>query len=63
MQQYWTNFAKAGDPNGPGLLEWPRYAATAREAMELGDATRAMPVLDPHRKALFDGYLATRLSK
>ena len=61
MQQYWTNFAKTDDPNGPGLPAWPRYGALAQEAMELGDATRAMPVLDPQRKALFD--LATRLSK
>jgi hypothetical protein len=30
--------------------------------MELGDKTGPMPVLDPERKALFDAYLATRLS-
>ena len=26
MGQYWTNFAKTGDPNSAGLTPWPPYA-------------------------------------
>jgi para-nitrobenzyl esterase len=61
MQQYWTNFAKTGNPNGEGLPEWPRFGAAGQQVMELGDLTRSIPVLDPQRKVLFDAYLATRL--
>jgi len=36
VQSYWLNFAKTGDPNGPGLPEWPRYEAASDLVMEFG---------------------------
>lgn len=38
MQQYWTNFAKTGDPNGPGLPVWPQFAPSSRPYIQFTDA-------------------------
>ncbi len=51
VMSYWVNFAKTGNPNGAGLPEWPRYHASARQALELGDAVRT---IDAPRRALCD---------
>ncbi|HVU33858.1 MAG TPA: carboxylesterase family protein, partial [Opitutaceae bacterium] len=50
MATYWTNFAKTGNPNGPGLPEWPVYDDRL-QVMHLQPRPFAAP--DAHR----DRYL------
>jgi para-nitrobenzyl esterase len=48
MSSYWTNFAKRGDPNGPGLPPWPPYSSATRfEVMHLSFHSHSEP--DAHR--------------
>ncbi|HEU5351889.1 MAG TPA: carboxylesterase family protein [Terracidiphilus sp.] len=42
MMSYWTNFAKAGNPNGSGLPEWPAYCKD-HEVMHLNNPSSAAP--------------------
>jgi para-nitrobenzyl esterase len=55
MQQYWTNFAKTGNPDGAGLIQWPKFDAAARGYIEFtGDGPVAGEGL---RRAWCDLYV------
>jgi len=38
MRQYWINFAKTGDPNGAGLVKWPKFDSAKRAYLDFMDA-------------------------
>ena len=38
VQEYWVNFAKTGDPNGPGLVKWPTFDPSGRGYIDFTDA-------------------------
>ena len=40
MTTYWTNFAKAFNPNGPGLTNWTAYVPNSEMMLNIGDTMR-----------------------
>lgn len=60
MMTYWTNFAKTGDPNGPGLPTWPKYDKES-SLIHLDSTITAGPdVLRPRYEFLLQGMPALR---
>ena len=59
MSSYWANYARTGDPNGPGLPRWPRFDADDAQVMELGDRFGPAPVAAPERMAFWTRFFAT----
>ena len=55
---YWTNFAKRGDPNGPGLPNWPAFDPKLDVLMNFSDTPTAQPA--PHKAQIdfIDEWLA-----
>lgn len=60
VSTYWTNFAKRGDPNGPGAPAWPRYTEADRRVMYFKDVATPGPVPGAEALAVLDGYFAWR---
>lgn len=55
MSSYWTNFAKTGDPNGPGLPTWKAHRPGKSDDAAILDADPAAEKLpDPTRVAFVD---------
>jgi para-nitrobenzyl esterase len=56
IQSYWVNFARTGNPNGPGLAAWPAFASR-HEAIDLGDHVHVVPWPDAKEHQMMDNYM------
>ena len=60
---YWVQFAKTGNPNGPGLPTWPVYSPTTDLCQELGQRIGTKSVPRSERFEVFQRILTSRLQK
>jgi len=60
ISSYWVNFAKSGDPNGPGLTQWPAFKENDQQAMVFDATPGARPVPNLDKLKAFDAYISWR---
>jgi para-nitrobenzyl esterase len=58
MSRYWTNFAKTGDPNGPGLPAWPAFTEAEQRVMVFDAEPGARPVPNLKMLEAMDAHFA-----
>jgi para-nitrobenzyl esterase len=58
ISSYWVNFAKSGNPNGPGLPKWPAFTENNQQAMVFDAAPSARPVPNLDKLKAFDAYIS-----
>jgi para-nitrobenzyl esterase len=63
MGDYWTQFAKTGDPNRRGLPQWRRYDEKSEQCLELGNNVKARTILQKRGYDLFERILKARLAE
>lgn len=62
MGEYWTNFAKRGDPNGKGVPEWPTFSDANPKVMFFSQKPRVGAVPSDGSLRVLDAYFKWRRS-
>jgi len=60
MMTYWVNFAKTGNPNGPGLPNWPAFNQNAQQVLYLDTTIAAKPLPNSAQLQVLDDYFSWR---
>ena len=60
MSTYWTNFAKYGDPNGPGVTQWPAFSDKNPVLMYFQQNSHTGPVPSASSLNVLDQYFKWR---
>jgi len=60
MSRYWVNFARTGDPNGPGLPPWPAFTESSPTVMHFDAKSGARPAPNMTQIQALDEYFAWR---
>ncbi|MGB6450954.1 MAG: carboxylesterase family protein [Steroidobacteraceae bacterium] len=56
ISSFWVNFARTGNPNGPGLPHWPAFNTTTQQVMVLDSHPSARPLPNWRKLEALDAY-------